>query len=535
MQYINPYKLLNIPADDLPSVDSNTVSKAKKKLLAEIELSESNAIVHSKIELNKGDCIKAIDDLDNNNKREFHLFIIKNKPLFNFLTSRDLTFFTQFKFESIYKDNEFLDFISPFFSEQYDQALFINYKKNISHNLKAILAVKPITNFEYSDKCYKSTYSFLREIYFELEKINKDIENNNSVFIKENFQGLARLISDKINVAQLNALPYYFQTIRNQIAHSIRDIEVKLYNDPYNNYSIAFQLIEFAKSINTDGLTLQTITKSFYTVKKQYESCQTSYLDSTKSTTPKQEVEETTEIKDKKNIDSKKKLKDHIWSIGILSVFVIGFFYRPLQYIILSVELIILFAVLKVSFKKKDESNFSIAIFLRNSSFLIIGSIFGFFYPIPARIIIAYYFFLFTRDVISGLLPRKQYRYLHSQWMMYLFIFLSLTVNGIFYFSNSAYKFTKEDAKIHSEQPKEIQTNEQLNPTEQTPLNVSSENNTIPVPSTGEINFENSNQNRKATNDHLNLDKSKTNKPNQPNNLKNEPPKQKQKTGEIKF
>jgi hypothetical protein len=86
MYYINPFKLLGITADNLSDVDSATINKAKRKLLAEIELSDTNAIIHSGVEFNKGDCHKAIDDLDNDNKREFHHFILQNKPLNNFLT-----------------------------------------------------------------------------------------------------------------------------------------------------------------------------------------------------------------------------------------------------------------------------------------------------------------------------------------------------------------------------------------------------------------------------------------------------------------
>ncbi len=537
MQYINPYKLLGIATENCSEVDTTIINKAKRKLIAEIELSDTKTISHLGADVNKADCIKIIDDLDSKSRREFHLFILQNKQLYNFLTSRDLTFFTQFKFESIYKDKEFLDFISPFFSEQYDQALFINFKKNSTHNLKSIFSVKPITNSEYSEKCYKATYSFLREINNEIEKINKDIENNNSSFIKQNFQGLTRLISDKVNVEQLNALPSYFQSIRNQIAHSIRDIEVKLYNDPYNNYTVAFQLIEFAKSINSDGLTLQTITKSYYTVKQQYESCQTPILDNSKSSPITQKVEEPKEIKDEKKKDRKKEIIGHIWSFGLLSVIVVGFFYRPLQYIILSIELIILFFVFKTGLKKKDDSNFSMAVFLRNSSFLIIGSVLGFFFQIAARIIIAYYFFLFMRDIISGMFPKKQIRFLHAKWMVYLFVFLSLTVNTIYYFSSSEQIESKETAKTKSNQSIKTQSNEQSDITDQSQSDVSSENKTAPRPPTGEINFENADQNKPVPKDNSKLAKTKTksNNQNQANNEKTDPPKKTQKTGEIKF
>ena len=101
--YINPIELLNLNTDIPTGVDGLTIRKAKKTLLAEIELSDTDTIIHNGIELTKSDCLRAIDDLDHKDKRDFHLFIYDNADLNHFLTSGDLNFFRTFKTESIYK------------------------------------------------------------------------------------------------------------------------------------------------------------------------------------------------------------------------------------------------------------------------------------------------------------------------------------------------------------------------------------------------------------------------------------------------
>ena len=128
MQYINPFSLLNIKSDNLADVNNAIINRAKRKLLAEIELSDDNTTDYYGYELTKSDCIRVIDELDNKDKKEFHFYINQNEHLNNFLSTRSLSFFENYKIDSIYKLPEFLDFISPYFCEQYDKILSENYK-----------------------------------------------------------------------------------------------------------------------------------------------------------------------------------------------------------------------------------------------------------------------------------------------------------------------------------------------------------------------------------------------------------------------
>ena len=152
MQYINPFELLNLKTDDLSAIDTKLINKAKRQLLTEIELSDTNTIKHNGIELTKSDCIRAIDDLDNKDKREFHFFIFQNKYLKEFLSECKIGFFENYKAESIYKLPEFLNFISPFFTKQYDKLLALNFKSGHTENVFKILSVKQITNENVNEK-----------------------------------------------------------------------------------------------------------------------------------------------------------------------------------------------------------------------------------------------------------------------------------------------------------------------------------------------------------------------------------------------
>ncbi len=271
MHYINPYELLEITPENLSDADSATIKRAKKKLLAEIELGDTDMIIHQDIELNKSDCIRAIDDLDNKDKSEFHFFIYKHKHLKRFLTSGKISFFDNYQAESIYKLPEFLDFISQFFSEQYDKVLLENFKKWNQQAVAKILSVKPITNEAYFEKCFKSTHSLIKELDEEIRKFKKDIEGNKSPYISKKFVGLDNAILEKINVPLLNLLPSYFSNVRNQLAKSICDLAIEI-NNEHKIYEYSYKIIDIANNIETDGLCKQRIIKNYYTLKGNYTS-----------------------------------------------------------------------------------------------------------------------------------------------------------------------------------------------------------------------------------------------------------------------
>ncbi len=271
MQYINPFDLLGITTDNLSDVNSYSINKSKRQLIAEIELSDTNTIIHDGVELNKGDCIKIIDELDNKDSKEFHFFIYGNLALKKFLTTGDIGFFENFQTESIYNLPEFLDFISPYFTQQYDKTFLDNYKQANQNTLIKLLANKPIVNALHYEKCYKSTYSYIKEIDNEIKNIISEISSGKSSFINIQFVGLDKLIVEKINIDLLNLLPSYFQSLRNQLAMSIRNLARDINNKPFEYFEPAFRIIEVAYNISIDALTKQTISKGYFVIKKNYE------------------------------------------------------------------------------------------------------------------------------------------------------------------------------------------------------------------------------------------------------------------------
>jgi hypothetical protein len=124
MQYINPIEILGLSNTiDTTSIDNEIIKKAKRKLFADIDLSDNGLYEYYGLKLTKGDCEKAIDELANNDLKEFYLYLATNKKLNAFLVNGNDEVFTNFKQDSVFKLPEFLKFISPYFAPKFDKLL----------------------------------------------------------------------------------------------------------------------------------------------------------------------------------------------------------------------------------------------------------------------------------------------------------------------------------------------------------------------------------------------------------------------------
>jgi tetratricopeptide (TPR) repeat protein len=410
MHYINPIDLLDLKQESF-AFDNLLIKRAKKTLLAEIELSDSETINHGGVELTKSDCLRAIDELDHKDKRDFHLFIYQNKDLNNFLTRGDLAFFQTFKVESIYKLKDFVDFISPYFSEQYARALSKSFKNNQTTKVKHLLSVNPIVNEAYNEACYKSTYSVVKELENEIIEITKSIENKKSKYFENHFEDLPDEVKKKVNIEILNLLPPYFQSLRNQFAQSIGNLARDLNNDPHKAYKQAYQIIEIAKDISKERLVNQTITKWYYTIKKNYEDTIPKPIKpiiqqpTAPATTPVEIVEEDEESETTKQNEVEKESKNLSYYIFLSIANAIGFFYDPVQKIILGLSLLMLLIPLIAFRKNKD---FSIGLFLKINIIFIAAAILGFIYPIIAQLYVSYYFLVYLSLLVDAIINKEK-------------------------------------------------------------------------------------------------------------------------------
>jgi len=260
MKFLNPFDLLNIPINSLSELDPSMIKKAKRKILAEIELSDYNYISFKGIELSKFDILNSFDELGDSNKKEFYFFLYNYKELNNFLFNGETKFFVRFRQESIFTLSEFIDFISPYYAPKYSTVLLMALEKKSEKALRILNNIPLLINDKYIDQAYKDAHNYIKNKINWIDKISKEIKNETSGYDERNIANLIDNLKNEIHQQTLNLLPTYFQESINNLAFAIRNLSIKIFNN-IGDSEAALEVLKISIGLNIDGLTRDKIQK----------------------------------------------------------------------------------------------------------------------------------------------------------------------------------------------------------------------------------------------------------------------------------
>jgi hypothetical protein len=263
MQYINPIEILGLSGyADAASVNNELVKKAKRKLFADIDLSDNGAFEYYGQQLSKGNCEKAIDELANNEHKEFYLYLASNKLLNEFLASGKETIFKNFTQDSIFKLSEFVKFISPYFAPKFDKALLSAFENDNVELTKAIL--NTISLIEQADlsSAFKSVSNSIQNKIAEIDEITNDIKNEISVYDEDDIDEVVQLVKVSFPARTLNCLPQYFQSQILKVANSINYLSNSIW-DAFDTTQVPTDLTGYLLTLNIGGLDRPTFENNF--------------------------------------------------------------------------------------------------------------------------------------------------------------------------------------------------------------------------------------------------------------------------------
>lgn len=269
MQYINPIEILQLSyLADSSQIDNDTIKKAKRRLFADIDLSDDGHFNYYGLKLSKGDCEKAIDELSNNDLKEFYLYLTSNRKLNEFLVNGNENVFSSFKQDSIFKLSDFVKFISPYYTLKFDKALSSAFEDEDVDLLKSILKTSFLISQNDVNAAYKSVTNILQNRLAELSEIRTDIKNEESIYYDDNIHVVVDLVIDYFPTEPLNCLPNYFQSQILKIANEINYLNVAIW-DNFDNTQVSQDLLEHILTLNIDGLNKPTFQKNYEIVKRK--------------------------------------------------------------------------------------------------------------------------------------------------------------------------------------------------------------------------------------------------------------------------
>ena len=267
--YVNPIEILGLSnATDTTCIDNEIIKKAKRKLFADIDLSDNGAFEYYGLQLTKGNCEKAIDELMNNDCKEFYLYLANNKPLNEFLASGKEVIFKNFKQDSIFKLPEFVKFISPYFAPRFDKALLAAFENDNAELTKAILNTSTLIAQSELNIAFKSVSNNIQNKIAEIDEITKDIKNEETSYDEDDIEEVVLLVKDHFPTNTLNCLPQYFQSQILKIAHSINYLSNSIW-DTFDSTQVPNDLTEYLLTLNIGGLDRPTFENNFKIINKK--------------------------------------------------------------------------------------------------------------------------------------------------------------------------------------------------------------------------------------------------------------------------
>jgi hypothetical protein len=257
-QFINPVDILNLAATDLTTIDDTSIKRAKKAVLAEIDLSDDGFFNYHGQQLTRTDCERVIDELEQRDKLEFYHFIANHELLSKFLLNGDESFFTAFRYESIYKLPDFVRFISPYFAAAYDGMLWKAWQRNDGafSQLTAIDLV--ITTDDTENSCKTLRNALVRQIE-DVQALKDEVKDTTREI---DINALMVRVETLMDKERWNMLPPYFQEVRNKMGIALRNLSVEI-NNTRANLPVAKQLHQDILLLKIDGVTKETILKDY--------------------------------------------------------------------------------------------------------------------------------------------------------------------------------------------------------------------------------------------------------------------------------
>lgn len=270
MLFINPLEILQLETANASEVDNAVIKKAKRKLFADIDLSDNEQLEYKGSLLTKTDCERVIDQLDDQQVMEFYRHLAGNKELNDFLVNGSENIFHSFRQESIYQLPEFIKFVSPYFATRFDKALVNAFNDKDESKLQAVLRTQALMSTADQNTGFKSLGNLLQDRITQVDQLTDDFKAEKSGYTEETVSAVTGKIKTMFPAVQLNQLPPYFQSQVNKIADAINYLQLSIWQ-AFNTTPVPLQLLEHVLSLNTESVSKPTFLKNYDIIKKKHE------------------------------------------------------------------------------------------------------------------------------------------------------------------------------------------------------------------------------------------------------------------------
>lgn len=271
MIFINPIEILELQNHSVHEINNQLIKRQKRKLFADIDLSDDGFYDYKGISLTKVDCESAIEKLEKSDYVLLYKHLASDNQLLNdFLVNGDEGFFSKYTQESIYKLPEFVNFISPYFALKFDKVLAQSFKSKDFVKTQRILRTQNLFNDSDQNTAFKCTSIEISENIKKVQDITDKIKNKETKWTAETVSGLLFHIRNWVPVNILNLLPKYFQSQINKTASALNKLQLVIWEELHNP-SVCRELLDYLLSLNIESVGKKTFEDNYKIVKQAEE------------------------------------------------------------------------------------------------------------------------------------------------------------------------------------------------------------------------------------------------------------------------
>lgn len=257
--YINPFQLLEADRDaDLDDFDIKTIQKLKKNLLQEIELEDGLLPWMGEINFDKSKIISYLEDLNDEQLKEYHWRVFKDESLLNFLSKGEINFFTELPSQElidirieIRDDENFATWIGEYFTKQYDKLLSIAIQKNKSNLVKVLLSGRRLAADIQTDLLFERSHQSLNNVLQQFRDSESQAEKR-----LPSYQTIEMLIRNAGLNEFLLRLPYQFKDLQNEFSTILRSISISC-NNIHDDAELSKKFLQLGKAYTLKNSSLE--------------------------------------------------------------------------------------------------------------------------------------------------------------------------------------------------------------------------------------------------------------------------------------
>lgn len=255
MKYLNPFAFLEkMNGGPVAADDAAAVSLLRKKMMAELELSEEKVLRIGAQWLSKNDLLHFFDEVQSPHRLYFYQQVNNDTVLSGFLeTGKPAGLFND---NPVYSNPSFLAFIAPFYEPLFTAAVVNSIRQQQAPVLQQLYANPLLMDGEHQHRSYDKIFHALQETYKILEDAEARRRLNPNSRWREAlpYAGLQQ-------VRILNALPDAFREFRNN--YGILMINFALILDGTGENKKALEILRAVKTLKCGAYVREETERYF--------------------------------------------------------------------------------------------------------------------------------------------------------------------------------------------------------------------------------------------------------------------------------